>query len=588
MRKTGSLSLFLCILISGCGSKQSSATTPPPETASSMPESPPPAAEEHQHGMTPPEGQAAKTPAMTLDTLAKGAVLFDDLGTFHRAISSKSPEAQKYFDQGLRLIYAFNHDEATRSFARAAAIDPTCAMCFWGASITLGPNYNVPMLPDRSVMAWEALQKARALAPSSTPVEQALIGALAKRYKGPDPLDPPAMQPFQEAYAAAMRDVAKKFPDDLDVQVLFAESMMDVNPWKLWTLDGKPAPGTEEIVATLEKVIEKDQNHPGANHYYIHAIEASTHPEKAVPSADRLGTMMPGAGHLVHMPAHIYQRVGRYADASEANRKAIKADLAYMQKAQPWGYYPMYLGHNYGFLAYSSSMEGRSAESLAASRDAAKAMPPGMIDMMPGMDFFVAEPLLVMVRFGKWDELLAEPKPDAKYQVLTSLWLHGHGMALASKGKLDEAAADQAELIKLSGQVAPDLLAGLNPAKDVILLAAKVLEARIAEKGGKPEALALWAEAVAMEDKLAYSEPADWFYPVRHFQGAALLTAKKYKDAEAVYRADLMHNKDNGWSLWGLAQALRGQKKAKDAAKVEAQLKKAWASADFQLASTAF
>jgi len=364
--------------------------------------------------------------------------------------------------------------------------------------------------------------------------------------------------------------------------------MMDVNPWKLWSLDGKPAPGTEEIVATLEKVLAKDDGHPGANHYYIHAVEASTHPEKAVASADRLGDMMPGAGHLVHMPAHIYQRVGRYADASEANRRAAKADLAYMQKVQPWGYYPMYLGHNYGFLSYSSAMEGRAAESVSASREAAKAIPPGMIDMMPGMDFFVAEPLLAMVRFGKYDDLLAEPRPDAKYQVLTAFWLHGHGMALAAKGQLDEAEKDRAALVELSGKVAPDLLAGLNPAKDVILLAAKVLEARIAEKAGKPEALALWAEAVALEDKTAYSEPADWFYPVRHYQGAALVAAKKWKDAEAVYRADLQRHPDNGWALFGLAQSLRGQKKTKDAAKVEAQLKKAWANADIQLTSTAF
>jgi tetratricopeptide (TPR) repeat protein len=371
------------------------------------------------------------------------------------------------------------------------------------------------------------------------------------------------------------------------VQVLFAESLMDVNPWKLWSLDGKPAPGTEEIVATLEHVLEKDASHPGANHYYIHAVEAA-HPEKAVAAADRLGKMMPGAGHLVHMPAHIYQRVGRYADASEANRKAAEADLAYMKKVQPWGYYPMYLGHNYGFLSYSASMEGRAAESISAAREATKAIPPGMIDMMPGMDFFVAEPLLVMVRFGKYDDLLAEPRPDAKYQVLSAFWLHGQGMALAAKGKLDEAEADRAELVALGGKVAPDLIAGQNAAKDVIALAAKVLEARIADKRGKPEALALWAEAVAMEDKLAYSEPADWFYPVRHYQGAALLAARKYKDAEAVYRADLARNPDNGWSLYGLAQALRGQKKAKDATKVEAQLKKAWANADIQLTATAF
>jgi tetratricopeptide (TPR) repeat protein len=568
------------VAAAGCASAPKPAAMPPPTPVAHEEEMP----MAHEHGAA----EAPAAPALTLAKLAESALLFDDLGSYHRTISSKSAEAQKFFDQGLRLVYGFNHDEATRSFAKAAALDPTCAMCFWGASLTLGPNYNVPMLPDRSVMAWEALEKARALAPASTPVEQALIGALAKRYKGPEPLDPPAMQPFNEAYAAAMRDVARQFPDDADVQVLFAESMMDVNPWKLWSLDGKPAPGTDEIVATLEKVIEKHPEHPGANHYYIHAVEAA-HPEKAVAAADRLGPMMPGAGHLVHMPAHIYQRVGRYADASEANRKAAVADLAYMKKLAPWGYYPMYLGHNYGFLAYSSAMEGRAAESLAAAREATKAMPPGMIDMMPGMDFFVAEPLLVMVRFGKWDELLAEPRPDAKYQVLSGFWLHGHGMALAAKGQLDDADKDLAALVALSGQVAPDLIAGQNAAKDVLVLAAKVLEARLAEKRGKPEALALWADAVALEDRMAYSEPADWFYPVRHFQGAALLAAKKWKDAEAVFRADLVRNPDKGWAYFGLAQALRGEKKTKDAAKAEAQWKKAWPKADVTLtSSTAF
>ncbi len=583
----GRLALALCVLwagLAGCASRQKEATAPPEKASGQAATAPSsgPTERKHDHGAAP--GAAA----MTLDSLAKGALLLDDLGSYHRAVTSRSPEARRFFDQGLRLLYAFNHDEATRSFAKAAALDPGCAICFWGASVSLGPNYNVPMLPDRSVMAWEALQKARSLAPSAMPVEQALIGALAKRYQGPEPLAPAAMQPFNEAYAAAMRDVAKKFPDDLDVQVLFAGSMMDRNPWKLWSLDGKPAPGTEEIVGTLERVIDKAPTHPGANHYYIHAIEASARPERALVSADRLGGLMPGAGHLVHMPAHVYQRIGRYADASEANRKAVKADLAYIAVLKPWGYYPMYLGHNYGFLAYSTAMEGRSAESVAASRESAKAIPPSMIDMMPGMDFFVAEPLLDMVRFGKFDDLLAEARPDSKYQVLTAFWLHGHGMALAAKGRLDEAEADRAELVVLGGKVAPNLIAGLNPAKQVIDLAAKVLEARIAEKHGRPAALSLWAEAVAMEDKLAYSEPADWFYPVRHYQGAALLAAGKYAQAEVVYRADLARNPENGWSLFGLARALRGKDKIEEAAKVESRLKKAWVNADIRLESSAF
>jgi tetratricopeptide (TPR) repeat protein len=518
--------------------------------------------------------------------LAKGAMLFDDLGPLHRAVTS-SAEAQAYFDQGLRLTFAFNHDEATRSYARAAVIDPLCAICFWGVSLTLGPNYNVPMLPDRARAAWDALQNAVALAPRATPVEQALIGALTKRYAGPTPLEPPAMQPYNEAYAAAMREVAARFPDDLDAQVLFAESMMDVHPWKLWSNDGRPEPGTDAVLSTLEAVLARDPKHPGANHYYIHAVEASNHPESALAEADRLPRLMPGAGHLVHMPAHIYQRVGRYADASAANEKAVAVDLAYMQKTQPPGYYPMYLGHNYGFLAFSSSMEGRSADSLAAARSASKALPPEMVDMMPGMDFFVSAPLLAMVRFGKWDALAAEPRPDPKYPTLTAFWLHGHGMAMAAKGRLDAARADLAALREVDAKAPASLRAGQNAAHDVYAVAAKVLEARIATVEKKPDALAKWAEAVQLADRLSYSEPDDWFYPVRHFQGAALLSAGKAAEAEAVYREDLRRHANNGWALFGLWKALAAQKRTAEAAAAQADFEKAWARADFALTSTA-
>jgi tetratricopeptide (TPR) repeat protein len=569
----------LAVSIAACGGRASSTSQPAPTAVGATDEEAAASTEHSGHG----SGEG-----MTLEKLAATAIAFDDLGEHRRAVTTRSPEAQAFFDQGLALLYGFNHDESTRLFAKAAALDPTCAMCFWGASVTLGPNYNVPMLPDRSVMAWTALEKARQAAAGASPVEQDLIGALARRYKGPEPLDPVAMAPFNQAYAEAMREVATRYPEDDDVQVLFAESMMNLNPWKLWSLEGEPAPGTAEIVATLERVLARNPKHPGANHYYIHAVEASRHPEKAEPAADRLASLVPGAGHIVHMPAHIFQRVGRYADASEANRRAAKADAAYLEKIAPWGYYGMYVGHNYGFLAYSASMEGRSEESVMAAREAARAMPPGMIDMMPGMDFFVAEPLLVMVRFGKFDELLAEPRPDPKYVVLTSFWLHGHGMALASRGQLDQARADLAALVRLAETAPAGLTAGNNAAEDVFAVAAKVLEARIAEKAGDVRALPLWADAVALADKVAYSEPADWFYPVRHYQGAALLAAKKYREAEAVYRKDLEQNPKNGWAYFGLARALEGQKKLAEARKADAEHRKAWARADFQLGSTAF
>lgn len=529
---------------------------------------------------------AAPPPALTIDAIASGAAMLPGLGEHHRAVTTRNPQAQAYFDQGLRLVFAFNHDEAARAFARATQLDPKCASCFWGLALVLGPNYNVPMLANRFPAAWQALQQARALAPAATPVEQALIGALAKRYPGAEPMDPPAMQPYNEAYAAAMTGVAKQFPGDLDVQVLAAESLMDVNPWKLWSPDGTPAPGTEQIVALLEGVLTRAPDHPGANHYYIHAVEASKHPERALPSAERLPALMPNAGHIVHMPAHIFQRVGRYADASAANRKAAEVDLAYIGRAPRWGYYAMYLVHNYGFLSFSASMEGRKAEAIEAAHDAAKNFPPAMLAMMPGMDFFVSEPLLAMVRFGAWDQILATPRPDAKYPTLTSLWLHAHGLASAATGKLDAAQADLAELRTIAATIPPQATTSTNAVRDIADVSGAVLAAAIAQKKGDPQADALWAAAVAAEDKLSYSEPDDWYYPVRHYQGAALLAEKKYAEAEAVYRADLEKHPANGWALWGLSQALKGQHKP--AADVDQQFAKAWANADIQLTSTAF
>jgi tetratricopeptide (TPR) repeat protein len=528
-------------------------------------------------------------PASTL-ALAKGAQRFDDLGTLHRPITTTSPDAQAFFDQGLRLAFGFNHDESTRSFARAAELDPRCAGCFWGVAWTLGPNYNVPMLPERSQAAWEALQQAQLRAASGgNPTELELIAALAKRYRGPQPLNPEEQGPLNVAFADAMRKVAHAHPADDDVQVIFAESLMDVTPWRLWSLDGKESPGTKEIVATLETVLARSPNHPGANHYYIHAVEASRTPERALPSAERLGALMPAAGHIVHMPAHIFQRVGRYADAAEANRRAVRADEAYFRKTAPPGYYPMYLGHNYGFLAYAASMQGRSVESLQAARQAVKAVPPEMLDMMPGMDFFAAEQLLVMVRFGMWEAILNEPRPAEKYQTLTALWLHAQGMAHASTGKTEQARAEVKALRILARQIPPDLLAGQNSAREVCELGAEAVEARIAERSGRlPEAIRRWEQAVAREDTFAYDEPADWFYPMRHYLGAALLDAKRGREAERVFRADLARNPNNGWALYGLSRALAAQKRQPEAARARQSFQVAWADADVKLARPAF
>jgi len=566
------LPLLLPIFAVSCAGGASA--PPPPAATTAAAKAPPPA---------PPV-----VPASVL-ALAQGAQHFDELGTLTRPVGTASLEAQRYFDQGLRLAYGFNHDEATRSFARAAELDPGCAACLWGVAWTLGPNYNVPMLPDRAQAAWDALQAARERSGGARPVEQALIAALSTRYKGPQPVDPASQQPANEAFAAAMRDVARAHPADDDVQVIFAEALMDVNPWHLWTLDGKAAPGTEEIVGTLETVLARNTQHPGANHYYIHAVEASSRPDRAVPASERLPGLMPAAGHIVHMPAHIFQRVGRYADASEANRRAVKADEAYLARTRPPGYYPMYLGHNHGFLAYSASMLGRSEESLQAARASAKAVPPEMLDMMPGMDFFASEPLLVLVRFGKWKEILAEPRPAEKYPTLTGLWLHARGMALASTGKTREATATMRELRALATKIPPEVIAGQNPASSVCRLGADAIEARMAERARKwKPAIAAWQRAVVQEDGFAYNEPADWFYPMRHYLGAALLDAKKPKEAEAVFREDLRRNPGNGWALHGLAAALAAQGRKDQAAAVRATFAEAWKDADIKLSRAAY
>jgi tetratricopeptide (TPR) repeat protein len=564
--------LTLVVALLGCVSK---------DTGSSSPSSPTPTE------MDTPHGEHAM-PSWYLEDLAAGAILLPDLGKHEWVVTTKSAESQAFFNQGLALTYGFNHDEAARSYAKAGMLDPSCAMCWWGAAYTMGPNYNMPMLPDRAEAAWDALQRAEQAAANTSPVEQALVAALGKRYKGPEYVDPVAMQAYNEAYANAMRDVAKQFPDDMDVQVLFAESLMNLNPWKLWTVAGDPAPGTEEIVATLESVLAKMPEHPGANHYYIHAVEASNHPEKAEPAADLLGSLVPGAGHLVHMPAHIFQRVGRYADASEANRRANEADQRYLDTIDPPGYYGFYVAHNYGFLAYSASMEGRSAESIDASRKSADQMPRDMVCGMPGMDFFQAEPLLVLVRFGQWDQLLAEPKPDPKYPVLTALWHHAHGMALAGTGQPADAKADLAAIHDISKSIPDDMLTGLNSGRQVLELAAKVLEARIADAEKSPDAIALWEVAVSLEDKLAYNEPADWFYPTRHYLGAALLDAGKPKEAIAVYEADLAKHPRNGWALFGLWQAQLAAKQKAKAKLTKAEFDKAWARADIALTRTGY
>jgi tetratricopeptide (TPR) repeat protein len=529
-------------------------------------------------------------PPVSFTDWARGAMLFNDLGSFHRTITAVSPDTQQYFDQGMRLLWAFNHDESTRSFAKAAELDPACAMCWWGLSLTVGPNYNIPMMAEpRAKVAWEALQNAQKQAAHATPVEQALIAALARRYRGPQPLDPSNSGPQLVDYANAMRDVARAFPDDVDVLVLCAEAMMDTNAWKLWTANGKAAIGTPEIEETLEKALAKNPAHPGANHYYIHTMEASPTPDRALASAERLRGMMPGAGHLQHMPAHILQRVGRYEDAARANREGVTADLAYMRRTSPLDYYGMYLAHNYQFLAYAASMEGRKAEAMEAAKKMRDLLPAEMLLTMPGLDWYISEVYATMIRFGEWDAILAEPAPDPRLKMLTAGYLYARSMAFAATGHAIDAKAALAQLEALAKETPPDAGAGLNVAGDIFGVAVLVARAHVARADGRiDDAIARLREAVMKEDTLAYDEPADWFVPVRHQLGAMLLAAGKARDAEVVYREDLVRNPTNGWALFGLAQALTVQKKTAEAAKVEQQFKEAWKLADVTLTGSVF
>jgi tetratricopeptide (TPR) repeat protein len=545
------------------------------------------------YGDTPPghgSSHGAAGVPVTLAQWAEGAQLFDGLGNFHRTVTTTSKEAQAYFDQGMRLLWAFNHDESSRSFAKAAQIDPGCAMCLWGVALTVGPNYNLPMMAEpRAKVAWEALQQAKAKATHTTPVEQALIGALAARYPDAKPLDPSNEGPILAAYAQAMQRIAQTYPDDSDVQTLTAEALMNINAWKLWSLDGKPTAGTEEIVALLEGVLAKNPGHPGANHYYIHAIEASPRPEKAVAAAERLPGIMPAAGHLEHMPAHIMQRVGRYADAATANRKGADADIAYFAKTTPPDYYAMYTAHNYQFLAFSTAMQGRKADTLDAARRSRAVISDPLLSAMPGSDWYVAELYTSMVRFGMWDELLAEAAPDAKLAALTAGYRYARATALAAKGRIDDAVAELTELEKLAAAATADDAAGLNSTSDVLAVAVLVGKARIAQSQKHDDkAVALLTEAATKEDQLAYDEPSDWFFPVRHLLGLALLRAGRPQDAEQVYQEDLRRHPENGWALYGLAQSLAAQHKDAEALSVRQRFDKAWTSADIALTASAF
>lgn len=511
------------------------------------------------------------------------AAIIAGLGDVHHPIHTKVLDAQQFFDQGLALIYAFNHEEAARSFRRAAELDPASPMPYWGIALAVGPNYNDTDIDhEREKTAYEAIQKARQLAVTAPPRERDYVEALAHCYSK----DPQAdLKKLAGDYRAAMKQLTARYPDDLDAAALYAASIMNLHPWDLWTLEGKPADGTEEIVAVLQSVLRRDPAHLGANHFYIHAVEASPHPELALASARRLETAAPAAGHLAHMPAHIYERIGNYDGAVQANRAAIKADRAFIQSAGTEGglYDLMYYSHNLHFLALACSMEGN----FACARDAAEKLVAHVepqAKQMTMLEWFLPMQPWVLARFNRWDEILKSPAPDAELLIDTALWHYARGLAYVGGhdlAKMDEERKTLAAAIPKLPEGTPF---GFNSAAAVLNLALNALDARMAEaRGDRKTAITLWKKAAALQDALHYDEPPDWYYPVRESLGGALFRDHQYAEAEKVFREDLLHNPGNPRSLFGLWQTLKAQNRTADADSAHQKFLAAWKNADVQL-----
>ncbi|HUR35371.1 MAG TPA: hypothetical protein VM032_16315 [Vicinamibacterales bacterium] len=504
---------------------------------------------------------APQQPAVPAHTMAapdaRPVSLVPGIQGVHFAISTRREEAQKFFDQGLAFVYAFNHDEAVRSFRRAAELDPASPMPWWGIALALGPNINLDVDAEREKSAWDAVQKAVSLAVRAPQKERAYVAALAKRYSN----DPKAdLKALAVEYKDAMRQLTRTYPNDNHAATLYAESLMDLHPWALYSADGSPTEGTNEIVEVLERVIEREPDHVGANHYYIHATEASLTPERGMKSAKKLETLVPAAGHLVHMPAHTYMRTGNYSGAVAANAKAAEVDRKYIADTHAGGFYPaMYFNHNLDFLASAAMMTGQYNEALKAARELTANVAPMLADM-PMLEPFAAKTLFVHVRFARWSEVLALPQPSAQATILTSLYHWGRGVAHAGLGAAADAEKDREAYVAARRAVPAGTLFNLNPAENVLAVADAVLDARIAAaKGDSAAAIAAWRKAVAAEDLITYNEPADWFYPTRESLGAALVRAKRFDEADLVFREDLERNPNNGRSLWGRWQTLRAQ-----------------------------
>jgi tetratricopeptide (TPR) repeat protein len=516
------------------------------------------------------------TPAARRDSVP----LYTDLGSYHRTITTNNANAQRYFDQGLRLVFGFNHAEAIRAFAEAARIDPNCAMCYWGIAYAYGPHVNAGMDSASGVAAYAAAQKAQSLSRYANPTERAFIVAVAKRYAKVPVAD---RAKLDSAYATAMCDVSTRFADDLDAASLCAEAMMDLRPWNYWKQPGgEPYPGTTAIVSKLESVIQRNPQHPGACHYYIHAVEA-VQPEKAVPCAERLAALMPGEGHMVHMPAHIYIRVGRYNEAVESNVHAVHTDEMFIEGQKPQGVYPIgYYPHNLHFLAFASTMAGRSAQALEAARTLRTKTNMDVARVVPMVQSFVPFVDLTLVNFGRWDDVLAQPFPPAELKYASTMAHYSRGVAFAATGKGTEAAAELEQVKQAAATASP----ADKPVADIAMHA---LMGEIAQRAGRlDEAAAHFKAAITIEDAGLYFEPPTWYYPIRHSLGVVLLGQGRADEAEAVYRQDLKRFPENGWALFGLMQALRAQGKTAEAAGVDARFREAWKDADVTLTASRF